>query len=110
MSINTREDANKYYQMINELVDDYIDKYKIDLPEDCKLGSSSFCKYHTNVDALKNNLTLNDINKGLPVKSSKKLYAKIQLPTSMIVPLSNKCDNIPAVDISGIEDNDYANF
>ena len=29
MSINNREDANKYYQMINELVDDYIDKWKI---------------------------------------------------------------------------------
>lgn len=29
MSINTREDANKYYQVINGLVDDYIDKWKI---------------------------------------------------------------------------------
>ena len=26
MSINNSEDANKYYQMINGLVDDYIDK------------------------------------------------------------------------------------
>lgn len=29
MSINNREDANKYYQIINELVDEYIDKWKI---------------------------------------------------------------------------------
>ena len=29
MSINNREDANKYYQTINDLVDDYIDKWKI---------------------------------------------------------------------------------
>lgn len=29
MSINTREDANKYYQVINGLVDDYIDKWKV---------------------------------------------------------------------------------
>jgi hypothetical protein len=29
MSINSREDANKYYQLINGLVDDYIDNHKI---------------------------------------------------------------------------------
>jgi hypothetical protein len=29
MSINTREDANKYYQMINDLVDEYTEKNKI---------------------------------------------------------------------------------
>lgn len=29
MSINNREDANKYYQIINGLVDDYIDNHKI---------------------------------------------------------------------------------
>lgn len=29
MSINNREDANKYYQTINSLVDDYIDKWKV---------------------------------------------------------------------------------
>lgn len=29
MSINNREDANKYYQIMNELVDEYIDKWKI---------------------------------------------------------------------------------
>jgi len=29
MSINNREDANKYYQIVNELVDEYIDKWKI---------------------------------------------------------------------------------
>lgn len=29
MSITSREDANKYYQTINGLVDDYIDKWKV---------------------------------------------------------------------------------
>ena len=29
MSINNREDANRYYQQINELIDDYMDKWKI---------------------------------------------------------------------------------
>lgn len=29
MSINSREDANKYYQLINGLVDEYIDNHKI---------------------------------------------------------------------------------
>jgi hypothetical protein len=29
MSINNREDANRYYHLVNELVDDYIDKWKI---------------------------------------------------------------------------------
>jgi hypothetical protein len=29
MSINNREDANRYYQLINGLVDDYIDNHKI---------------------------------------------------------------------------------
>jgi hypothetical protein len=29
MSISSREDANKYYQTINSLVDDYIDKWKV---------------------------------------------------------------------------------
>jgi hypothetical protein len=29
MSINNREDANRYYQMINDLVDEYTDKNKI---------------------------------------------------------------------------------
>ena len=29
MSIETREDANKYYELINELIDNYIDKWKI---------------------------------------------------------------------------------
>jgi hypothetical protein len=27
MSINSKEDANKYYQVVNNLVDDYIDKW-----------------------------------------------------------------------------------
>lgn len=29
MSINNREDANKYYDIINSLIDEYIDKWKI---------------------------------------------------------------------------------
>jgi hypothetical protein len=48
MSINTREDANKYYQMINELVDDYIDKWKIrpsSLKRYLQPGSERFNKF-----------------------------------------------------------------
>ncbi len=29
MSITSREDANKYYQVVNKLVDEYMDKWKI---------------------------------------------------------------------------------
>ena len=29
MLINNREDANRYYQIINDLIDDYIYKWKI---------------------------------------------------------------------------------
>ena len=29
MSINNREDLNKYYNLINELVDNYVEKHKI---------------------------------------------------------------------------------
>ena len=29
ISINNREDANKYYQQVNELIDDYMDKWKV---------------------------------------------------------------------------------
>lgn len=48
MSINSREDANKYYQIINELVDDYIDKWKIrpsNLKRYLKPGSERFNKF-----------------------------------------------------------------
>lgn len=55
MSINNREDANKYYQLINELVDDYIDKWKIrpsKLGSYLKPGSDRFNKF-----LMRNNLS-----------------------------------------------------
>ena len=48
MSINSREDANKYYQVVNKLVDDYIDKWKIkptNLKRYLKNGSDKFEKF-----------------------------------------------------------------
>ncbi len=48
MSINNREEANKYYQLVNELVDDYIDKWKIrpsNLKRYLKPGSERFNKF-----------------------------------------------------------------
>jgi len=48
MSINNREDANKYYQIINELVDEYIDKWKIrpkNLKKYLRPGSDRFNKF-----------------------------------------------------------------
>ena len=66
---------------------------------------------------LNNNVTLNDSIKGLPIELSNKLYAQVpemNVPNSNLIPPNippaNRCDTIPAVDISGIEDNDYANF
>lgn len=48
MAINTREDANRYYQMINGLVDDYLDKWKIrpsNLKRYLQPGSERFNKF-----------------------------------------------------------------
>lgn len=48
MSINNREDANKYYQVINGLVDDYIDKWKVrpsNLKRFLQPGSERFNKF-----------------------------------------------------------------
>lgn len=48
MSINSREDANKYYQVVNKLVDEYIDKWKIkpvNLKKYLKTGSDKFEKF-----------------------------------------------------------------
>ncbi len=45
--INNREDANRYYHQINELIDDYIDKWKIkpsNLGRYLKTGSDRFNK------------------------------------------------------------------
>jgi hypothetical protein len=45
--INNREDANKYYQQVNELIDEYIDKWKIkpsSLGRYLKPGSDRFNK------------------------------------------------------------------
>lgn len=48
MSINSREDANKYYQVVNKLVDEYMDKWKIrptNLKRYLKTGSDKFEKF-----------------------------------------------------------------
>ncbi len=48
MAINTTEDANRYYQMINGLVDNYIDKWKIrpsNLKRYLQPGSERFNKF-----------------------------------------------------------------
>jgi len=48
MGINSREDANKYYQIINDLLDDYTDKHKIrpsNLKKYLKPGSDRFNKF-----------------------------------------------------------------
>lgn len=48
MSISSRDDANKYYQVINGLVDDYIDKWKIrpsNLKRYLQPGSERFNKF-----------------------------------------------------------------
>lgn len=48
MSINNREDANRYYQMINSLVDDYLDKWKVrpsNLKRYLQPGSERFNKF-----------------------------------------------------------------
>ena len=48
MSINNREDANKYYQQINELIDDYMDKWKVrpsNLKRYLQPGSERFNKF-----------------------------------------------------------------
>jgi lipopolysaccharide export LptBFGC system permease protein LptF len=48
MSINNREDVNKYYQVINGLVDDYLDKWKVrpsNLKRYLQPGSERFNKF-----------------------------------------------------------------
>lgn len=48
MSINNREEANRYYQIINNMVDEYIDKWKIrpsNLKRYLKPGSERFKKF-----------------------------------------------------------------
>lgn len=48
MSINNREDANKYYQEVNKLIDNYMDKWKIkpsNLKRYLKNGSDKFEKF-----------------------------------------------------------------
>ena len=56
---------------------------------------------------LKNNVTLSDKIKGIPVKSNI-LYAEVYDKTPNLVPPKSKCDNISAVSIPELED--YANF
>lgn len=55
MSISNREDVNRYYQLINELIDNYIDKWKIkpsNLGKYLKPGSDRFNKF-----LIRNNLS-----------------------------------------------------
>ena len=57
MSIKSREDANKYYQIINELVDEYVEKWKIrpsKLKRYLQPGSERFVKFlkKNNLDSI----------------------------------------------------------
>lgn len=55
MFINNREEANRYYQLVNELVDDYIDKWKVrpsKLKKYLSPGSDRYNKF-----VLRNNLS-----------------------------------------------------
>ena len=48
MSINNKEDANRYYQVINGLVDDYLDKWKVrpsNLKRYLQPGSERFSRF-----------------------------------------------------------------
>lgn len=48
MSIKSREDANKYYKIVNELIDNYIDKWKIrprNLKTYLKIGTDKFERF-----------------------------------------------------------------
>jgi hypothetical protein len=53
------------YNMVQEVenayrmaIDDYVKTYDIQLPENSRLNSSSFCRYHEGVDVLENDLTM----------------------------------------------------
>ncbi len=67
MSINNREDANRYYQQINLLVVDYIDKWKIrpkNLKSYLRPGSDRFNRFlkRNNLENVSGaNVVLNDI-------------------------------------------------
>jgi hypothetical protein len=67
MSINTREDANKYYNQINGLIDDYIDKWKIkpsNLKSYLKPGTDRYKKFlikNNLSDVVGANVILNDV-------------------------------------------------
>lgn len=67
MSIKNREEANKYYQLLNSLVDDYVDKWKIrpsNLKKYLKPGSDRVKKFllRNNLDTIVGiNRILNDV-------------------------------------------------
>jgi hypothetical protein len=50
--------AEAVYDAYKIAVDDYIVRNNVELPEGSALGSSSFCKYHSNLDVLNNQLTM----------------------------------------------------
>ena len=77
---------------------------------------SKMYEQHAN-EILRNNITLNDEQKGIPVELSTNLYAKVPPSNSPDVhlippniPPKSQCDNINAVNISGWTDFGYANF
>jgi hypothetical protein len=63
MSISSREDANKYYQVVNKLIDSYIEEYRIrpsKLKNYLKNGSEKFEKF-VNRNGLKDIKGINQI-------------------------------------------------
>lgn len=50
--------AESIYDAYSTALNDYIERNNVQIPEGAHLGGSSFCKYHTNLDDLNNNLTM----------------------------------------------------
>jgi len=65
-------------------------------------------KYHDLANTyLDNNITLNGNIKGIAAEKSDKLYEQVNYNNTYA---ETRCDSIPAVNISGVEDYAYANF
>ena len=84
ISINNREDANKYYQQVNELIDDYMDKWKV-RPSSLKRylpnGSERFNKFlHRN--------NLKDVN-GIEQVLSDVINDRVNMETDGILTFEN---------------------
>lgn len=50
--------AETVYDAYSIAIEDYIKRNNVQIPEGAELGSSSFCKYGSNIDVLNNNLTM----------------------------------------------------